>query len=64
MTLETLRDHARESFVRFQRDESGATAIEYATVAAGVSVAIVGVVTNVGSTLKTTFYDKLTSLFP
>ena len=63
-TLGTLCDRARKSFLRFRSDESGATAIEYATVAAGVSVAIVGVVTSVGSTLKTTFYDKLASLFP
>ena len=63
-TREALCDHVRECFVRFQSDESGTTAIEYAVIAAGVSVAIVGVVTGVGSTLKTTFYDKLASLFP
>jgi pilus assembly protein Flp/PilA len=62
--VETLCDRARESFARFGADESGTTAIEYAVIAAGVSVAIVGVVTSVGSQLKTTFYDKLASLFP
>ena len=44
------------SFVTaFLRDESGATAIEYGLIAAGISVAIITVVTNVGSKLVTTF---------
>ena len=42
--------------------DSGATAIEYAMIAAGVSVAIAGAVTGHGSHLKTTFYDKLAAL--
>ena len=49
---------------RFVADERGATAIEYAMIAGGVSIAIVGTVLNLGSTLKTTFYDKLAALFP
>jgi pilus assembly protein Flp/PilA len=40
---------------RFIEDESGATAIEYGLIAAGISVAIVTVVGTVGSGLKTTF---------
>jgi pilus assembly protein Flp/PilA len=40
---------------RFFRDEKGATAIEYGLIAAGISVAIIGVVTGVGSNLNTTF---------
>ena len=32
------------NFVRFFRDESGATAIEYGLIAAGISVAIIAVV--------------------
>ena len=47
---------------RFIIDESGATAIEYAMIAAGVSVAIGGAVSSLGSNLKTKFYDKLASL--
>jgi pilus assembly protein Flp/PilA len=39
----------------FLRDESGATAIEYGLIAAGISVAIITVVTNLGSKLNTTF---------
>jgi pilus assembly protein Flp/PilA len=40
---------------RFARDESGATAIEYGLIAAGISVAIITVVNTLGSQLKTTF---------
>ena len=34
--------------VRFFRDESGATAIEYGLIAAGISVAIIAVVSSLG----------------
>jgi len=40
---------------RFIKDESGATAIEYGLIAAGISVAIIGIVTTLGSNLKATF---------
>ena len=40
---------------RFAKDESGATAIEYGLIAAGISVAIITVVNNLGSQLKSTF---------
>jgi pilus assembly protein Flp/PilA len=39
----------------FIKDESGATAIEYGLIAAGISVAIITVVKGLGSNLKTTF---------
>jgi pilus assembly protein Flp/PilA len=42
-------------FARFVKDESGATAIEYGLIAAGISVAIIAVVQGLGSNLKTTF---------
>jgi len=42
-------------FKRFLRDESGATAIEYGLIAAGISVAIITVVNSLGSQLKNTF---------
>lgn len=41
--------------LRFLNDESGATAIEYGLIAAGIAVAIITVVSNLGSKLKTTF---------
>ena len=40
---------------RFIADESGATAIEYGLIAAGISVAIISIVQGVGSKLVTTF---------
>jgi pilus assembly protein Flp/PilA len=48
--------------VRFFRDESGATAIEYGLIAAGISIAIVAVVSSVGSSLNTTFTSVSTAL--
>jgi pilus assembly protein Flp/PilA len=48
--------------VRFFRDESGATAIEYGLIAAGISIAIVAVVSSVGSALNTTFTSVSTAL--
>jgi len=40
---------------RFVSDESGATAIEYGLIAAGISVAIIAVVQGIGTKLKTAF---------
>ncbi len=48
--------------VRFLKDESGATAIEYGLIAAGVSLAVIGVVSNLGSKLKSTFSSISTQL--
>lgn len=42
-------------FVRFVNDNSGATAIEYGLIAAGISVAIIAVVNGLGTTLNTKF---------
>jgi pilus assembly protein Flp/PilA len=39
----------------FLKNESGATAIEYGLIAAGISVAIIAVVNGLGSTLNTKF---------
>ena len=46
----------------FFEDESGATAIEYCMIAAGLSIVIVTVVNNIGSTLSTRFADMSSSL--
>jgi pilus assembly protein Flp/PilA len=40
---------------RFRRDESGATAIEYGLIAAGIAAAIILVVNTLGTNLNTTF---------
>jgi pilus assembly protein Flp/PilA len=44
---------------QFFADNSGATAIEYAMIASGVSIAIVGAVWNLGTAIQTTLYDKI-----
>ena len=49
-------------FVRFVKNESGATAIEYGLIAAGISVAIIAVVNGLGSQLVTTFTTITTDL--
>ena len=41
--------------IRFFKDESAATAIEYGLIAAGIAVAIIPVITGLGTHLKTTF---------
>ena len=40
---------------RFIRDDSGATAIEYGLIAAGISVAIIATVNTIGGKLATAF---------
>ena len=40
---------------KFMKDESGATAIEYGLIAAGIAVAIIVVVRGVGTNLNKTF---------
>ena len=47
---------------RFAADEGGATAIEYALIASGVSVAIVGIIGGLGSNVKTMFNNVSTAL--
>ena len=49
-------------FVRFMKDDSGATAIEYGLIAAGISVAIIAVVNGLGTKLNTTFSSISTQL--
>jgi pilus assembly protein Flp/PilA len=41
--------------VKFWKDESAATAIEYGLIATGIAVAIIPVITGLGTKLKTTF---------
>ena len=49
-------------FLCFFRDESGATAIEYGLIAAGISVAIITVVGALGTSLNTTFTSVQTAV--
>jgi len=48
--------------VAFLKNESGATAIEYGLIAAGISVAIIAVVNTIGSKLNTNFTSISTLL--
>ena len=47
---------------RFVKDESGATAIEYGLIAAGISLAIIAVVNGLGTNLNSKFDSINTSL--
>jgi pilus assembly protein Flp/PilA len=47
---------------RFVKDESGATAIEYGLIAALISVAIITVLTTIGTNLVTKFTTIATAL--
>ena len=48
--------------MKFMKDESGATAIEYGLIAAGISVAIIAVVQGLGSKLNTSLGTVSTAL--
>ncbi len=48
----------------FLKDESGATAIEYGLIAAGIAVAIIAAVNSVGGSLKTTLNSTSTAINP
>ena len=50
------------AMARFARNERGATAIEYALIASGVSIVIVAVVSGVGTQVKTLFTSVSSSL--
>jgi len=48
--------------IRFLRDETGATAIEYGLIAAGISIAIIAAVNGLGTKLNTKFSSINSSL--
>jgi pilus assembly protein Flp/PilA len=48
--------------MKFLRNESGATAIEYGLIAAGISLAIISVVNGLGAKLNTKFTSINSSL--
>lgn len=52
----------KRSILKFLKDESGATAIEYGLIAAGISLAIIAVVNGLGTNLNTKFTDLNSSL--
>jgi pilus assembly protein Flp/PilA len=48
--------------MKFLRDETGATAIEYGLIAAGISLAIIGIVDGMGTKLNSKFTSLNNSL--
>jgi Flp pilus assembly pilin Flp len=48
---------------RFLADTGGATAIEYAMVAAGIGAAVASTIWALGGAVKEMLYDKLPTLF-
>ena len=48
---------------RFLKDESGATAIEYALIAAGVGATVASTIWSVGAGVKANLYEKLSNMF-
>jgi pilus assembly protein Flp/PilA len=54
MSMSTLR--------RFLADEGGATAIEYAMIASGISIVIAAVVVTIGDQIKANLYQKIANL--
>jgi pilus assembly protein Flp/PilA len=49
-------------FTRFLQDQSGATAIEYGLIAAGISLAIIAIVNGLGTNLNNKFTSINTAL--
>jgi len=47
---------------RFVKDQSGATAIEYGLIAAGIAVAIIAVVQGLGTSIKNAFGSVSTAI--
>jgi pilus assembly protein Flp/PilA len=52
----------RQLFSRFLADQSGATAIEYCIIAAGISIVIVVAANGIGTSLNTKFTSVNSSL--
>ena len=52
----------KAKLLRFMRDTSGATAIEYGLIAAGISVVIIGAVNALGGKLNSTFQNVSSQL--
>ena len=49
-------------FVAFVKSESGATAIEYGLIVAGISVAIIAAINGIGSEINNTFTSILSQI--
>jgi pilus assembly protein Flp/PilA len=57
-----METNLKRKFLNFLSDESGATAIEYGLIAAGIAVAIIAAVNGTGSALTSMFNNVSTNL--
>ena len=62
-SLATLCSKTAGKFREMLLDESAATAIEYALIAAGVSVAIAATVFSLGTSVRDNLYQKISDAF-
>jgi len=63
VSAKTFEGRTMKNFVlRFWRDETGATAIEYGLIAAGISIAIIAAVNGLGTNLSGVFTSVNNSL--
>jgi pilus assembly protein Flp/PilA len=62
MLRNPMEAELKREFLRFFQDQSGATAIEYGLIAAGIALAIIAAVNGLGTTLNTTFANINSSL--
>jgi pilus assembly protein Flp/PilA len=60
--FKSLKQAITQPLRRFAGDENGATSIEYAIIASGVSIVIVGVVASLGSNVKSLYSSVATAL--
>ena len=60
--FKSLTRATRTALGRFLRDDRGATSIEYAIIASGVSIVIVGTVLTLGTTVKGFYTSVATAL--
>jgi pilus assembly protein Flp/PilA len=58
----SMETKLQRTFLRFLSDESGATAIEYGLIAAGISLAIIAIVNSLGTNINDKFTAINTSL--
>lgn len=62
LCIDQIVDAPMKTVRRFLSDERGATAIEYGLIAAGISLAIIAAVNNLGSKLSSKFAAISSSL--
>jgi pilus assembly protein Flp/PilA len=62
LTTQVQEAGLKNALLKILSDESGATAIEYGLIAAGISIAILAAVNGLGSNLNTMFSSVNSSL--